>query len=75
MGIEDLTVDDVLESLREYLDTSPPELAFNIKDMMRYYDLTEDMARKRIEEMLADGAIVEWPHLWRHFKWYIKVEK
>jgi len=43
--------------------------------MMRYYDLTEDMARKRIEEMLAKGVIVEWPHLWRHFKWFLKVEK
>jgi len=70
-----LTVDDILESLREYLDTSPPETAFTIKDIIEKYDLTEDEARKRIVDMLEIGVIKEWPHMYKHYKWYLRVEK
>lgn len=60
MGIEDLTLDDVLEELRPVLDVFDPLPGdFTLYDVCEKFSLSREAARNKVANLVKAGKVVD----------------
>jgi hypothetical protein len=75
MGIEDLTVDDVLDALAEAIapPIEPPPGAFTYEDVSEKYGITRGVAKNWISMLIKDGKVERLP-LWKGRAYFVMVK-
>jgi DNA-binding Lrp family transcriptional regulator len=71
-GINDMTPDEIMAELDKLADfpKPPPEHAFTIYDAADKYGLSFEQMKRRLNQLVKDGRLEKWPHVWERKTWY-----